>query len=123
MLEPWEVINSEGDGPYTIRTALGWVINGPLNSYDSTMAPDIPSASVNRISTLRLEKLLCEQYNHHFNERAREEKGLSREDIQFMEIMEKSATLENGHYSLKLPFKKENVSLPNNRSVAKQRLL
>ncbi len=40
-----------------------------------------------------------------------------------MEIMENSATLEDGHYSLKLPFKKENVSLPNNLSVAKQRLL
>lgn len=67
----------------------------------------------------RLEKLLCEQYNHDFNERATEEKGLSREDVQFMEIMENSAVLEDGHYSLKLPFKKENVSLPNNRSVAK----
>lgn len=45
MLEPWEVINSQGDGPYAIRTALGWVINGPLHTYDSTMAPEVPSAS------------------------------------------------------------------------------
>lgn len=73
MLEPWEVINSQGDGPYAIRTALARVINGPLHTYDSTTAPDIPSASVNRISTLKLEKLLYEQYNHDFNERATEE--------------------------------------------------
>ncbi len=72
MLEPWEVINSHGNGPYAIRTALGWVINGPLHTYDSTMASEIPSALVNRISTSKLEKLLCEQYNHDFNERRRD---------------------------------------------------
>lgn len=122
MLEPWEVINSHGNGPYAVRTALGWTINGPLHAKDSTVTADLPSALVNRISTVKLEKLLCEQYNHDFNESTPEKKGLSREDIQFLEITENSATLEDGHYSLKLPFKKENVSLPSNRSVAKQRL-
>ncbi|KAL1277030.1 hypothetical protein QQF64_023703 [Cirrhinus molitorella] len=29
-IEPWEVINSQGDGPYAVKTLLGWVINGPL---------------------------------------------------------------------------------------------
>lgn len=39
-----------------------------------------------------------------------------------MEIVENSATLEDGHYSLKLPFKKDSVSLPKTFSVVKQRL-
>lgn len=30
-LGPWRVINSEGGGPYTVKTLLGWVINGPLS--------------------------------------------------------------------------------------------
>lgn len=30
VLEPWEVVNSQGDGPYAVRTLLGWVIYGPL---------------------------------------------------------------------------------------------
>lgn len=30
VMEPWEVINSDGDGPYAVRTLLGWVVNGPL---------------------------------------------------------------------------------------------
>ena len=30
--EPWEVINSVNDGPYAVRTVLGWSINGPLRS-------------------------------------------------------------------------------------------
>lgn len=29
-LEPCMVINSEGSGPYTIKTALGWIVNGPF---------------------------------------------------------------------------------------------
>lgn len=42
-------------------------------------------------------------------------------DMRFMEIAEKSNTLREGHYSLKLPFK-DDVSLLNNFSVVKQRL-
>ncbi|KAK7904466.1 hypothetical protein WMY93_017073 [Mugilogobius chulae] len=119
-MEPWEVINSQNNGPYALRTVLGWVINGPLQ--DDNLASS-SSVVVNRISVCKLEKLLQRQYEHDFNERATEEKGPSREDVQFMKIMEQSVTLDNGHYSLKLPFKNKTVSLPNNLTVAKQRLL
>lgn len=30
VMEPWEVINSQDEGPYAVRTRVGWVINGPL---------------------------------------------------------------------------------------------
>ena len=125
MLEPWEVVNSKGDGPYALRTALGWVINGPLHGNNSSSGAECRSTSamVNRISVCKLEEMLDNQYNHDFNERATEEKGLSREDIKFMEIVERSATLEHNHYCLKLPFRKEKLSLPNNFPVAKQRVL
>ena len=111
MLEPWEVVNSHGEGPYAIRTALGWVINGPVHGNGSSSEGKHPSVSVNRISVSRLEQMLSEQYNHDFNERATEEKGLSREDVKFMEIAERSASLNKGHYSLRLPFKKD-VEVP-----------
>lgn len=35
ILEPWEVLKSCGNGPYAVKTVLGWVVNGPLNG-DST---------------------------------------------------------------------------------------
>ncbi|GAA6094348.1 uncharacterized protein LOC115787620 [Tachysurus ichikawai] len=119
MLEPWEVINSHGVGTYAIRTALGWVINGPLHA---TLRMKT-SAVVNRISVCRLEEMLSKQYNHDFNEHVAEKQGLKREDIRFLEIAGSSAKLEDNHYPLKLPFKRENVDLPNNFSVAKQRIL
>lgn len=36
LLEPWEIVNSCGGGPYAIKTVLGWVINGPVQGSDTT---------------------------------------------------------------------------------------
>ena len=47
---------------------------------------------------------------------------MSREEARFIEIMEQSVKLQDGHYSLKLPFKTKEVALPNNHCVALQRL-
>ena len=57
MLEPWEVVNSQGEGPYAIRTALGWVINGPVHGNGSSLEAKHPSVRVNRISVSRLEQM------------------------------------------------------------------
>lgn len=121
LLEPWEVINSHGNGPYAIRTVLGWVINGLVHGEDSCLNAECRSAVVNRVSVCKLEKMLNNQYNHDFNERVTEEKGLSREDKKFMDIVERSVRLKDNHYQIKLPLKKD-VHLPNNFAVAKQRL-
>lgn len=43
--------------------------------------------------------------------------------MKFMKMMKDSVKLQDGHYSMKLPFKEEEVSLPNNRCVAKQHIL
>lgn len=78
---------------------------------------------VNRISVSNLEVMLNNQYKHDFNEKTSEDKGMSREDLRFMEIMESSATLQDERYILKLPLKKPDVLFPNNFAVAKQRIL
>lgn len=125
ILEPWEIVNSCGNGPYAIRTVLGWVINGPLHgsSNGSDVDMELSSVVVNRISISKLELMLSSQYNHDFNEKPSEEKEMSREDQKCMEIMNTSATLQDNRYSLKLPLKTPDVLLPNNFAVAKQRLL
>lgn len=124
LLEPWEVVNSQGNGPYAIKTLLGWVINSPLSGHTEEQSERTHTANVNRISITNLEVLLNNQYNHDFNERSSEDKEeLSRDDMKFMEIMTESCKLENGHYTLDLPFKRKDVSLPNNQCVAKQRIL
>lgn len=120
VLEPWEIINSQNNGPYAVRTKLGWVVNGPLNGGSGT---PVPSATVNRISPQKLEHILVTQYQQDFCEKALEEKEMSRDDLRFMETMTLSAKLQDGKYCMKLPFRKRDVSLPNNIAVVKQRML
>ncbi|XP_014834503.1 PREDICTED: uncharacterized protein LOC106912190 [Poecilia mexicana] len=119
LLEPWEVINSQNNGPYAVRTVLGWVVNGPL---DSNSTQEVSSVSVNRISVSKLEELLKRQYDHDFCEESTDKQEMSREDQTFLNIMETSAAIQDGKYCLHLPFKIMDVCLPNNFAVAKQRL-
>jgi len=124
VMEPWEVKNSDGEGPYAVRTLLGWVVNGPLQGRkDNGSTSERTNITVNRISVDKLEEMLNKQYNHDFNEIASETKEMSREDHAFMEKVNGSIKLQDGHYKLNLPFKKENPMLPNNLCVAKQRLV
>lgn len=120
--EPWEVVNSQGEGPYATKTLLGWVVGGSNeNCCDKLQAHS--HSIVNRTSVLTLESLLEKQYEHDFKDFNKDEKEeLSQDDKRFLQIMEESVKFENGHYSLRLPFKNPNVDLPNNRCVAQQRL-
>ncbi|XP_032416528.1 uncharacterized protein LOC116718567 isoform X3 [Xiphophorus hellerii] len=122
VMEPWELINSQEEGPYAVWTRVGWVINGPLRSERNKTG--YHAFTVNKISVKHLETMLIEQYNHDFNEKTSQEQiEMSREDIKFMNIMNNSAQLKNGHYCVDLPFKSESSVLPINRCVAEQRLL
>lgn len=119
-IEPWEIINSQDEGPYAVKTLLGWVVNGPLRAGTSI---NITPLTVNRISVLSLHELMIAQYNTDFNERSSEEiKEHSIEDKRFLKIADESAQMVDGHFRLKLPFRKDDTVLPNNYSMAKQRL-
>lgn len=60
VLEPWEIINSCNEGPYAVRTLLGWVVNGPLSGTGSG-SESSASVQVNRISLVSLHDLLISQ--------------------------------------------------------------
>ncbi|XP_034084503.1 uncharacterized protein LOC117554262 [Gymnodraco acuticeps] len=97
VLEPWELINSQGEGPYAAKTLLGWVFYGPLKgSNDSRDANGHPAAAVNRIAMVHLEELLVKQYKHDFKENtSKETEEMSREDKQFLNIMNHSANMSD----------------------------
>ncbi len=95
-----------------------------LRGGDSSASNDCQSATTNRISVNKLEKLLISQYNHDFNEKASEENlEMSFEDKRFLKIVNESISLSDGHYTLNLPCKKDDVIMPNNRHMTMQRLL
>ena len=121
-IEPWEIINSRENGPYAVKTLLGWVVNGPLDDSVVTDSSRHQKVTVNRTSVAKLEDLIVQQYNHDFNEKLDDNKMLI-EDKRFIKIAEQSIMLKDRHYSLDLPFRKERPVMPNNYQVAEQRLI
>lgn len=124
VMEPWELINSQHEGPYAVRTRVGWVINRPLHSGNSSgVKTGCSVVTTNRISVEHLEEMLISQYNHDFSEKTSVERlEMSREDIKFMNTVQSTTELKGGHYCIDLPFRKDEPVLPNNRCVAEQRL-
>lgn len=109
------------DGPYAIKTILGWTSNGPLGG-DSGDGMD--AVTVKRISVLNLEELWQQQFKTDFPECGYDEQpGQSREDQRFMKLVQDSARLVDGHYQVALPLRKSCVNMPNNKKVAEQRAL
>lgn len=84
-------------------------------------------AQVDTLTTARgyvvSQRMVKEQITpQDFSER---EKGaaMSREDIKFFETLESGVIhLEGQHYEMPLPFKHQNIQLPNNYAQAEKRL-
>ena len=121
--EPWEVTNSVGNGPYAVRTILGWAINGPLRNVAAS--GHIPSVSVHRIQqTSGLEKQVERFFSLDYSERQVFSGGKchSVEDKQFLEMVGQQSVLRHGRYEICLPLRDSSVPLPNNRPLELQRM-
>lgn len=120
-LEPVKVIPSEDGEPYAVQTMLGWTVNGPLSGGADC---EQPSVTANHISVVKLDELWKQQFQIDFPECSHDEQlGPSREDRQFMEMVENTVELVDGHYTIGLPLKNGDVCMPDNCRVAEQRAL
>ena len=124
-LEPLEVVNSEGNGPYAYKTRLGWCITGPKscrqNGTINCRRTSITSST--KIKEESLKDMMMQMYQHDFNESDQHQPSLSVEDRRFIRIMDTDAKLQDSHYVLPVPFRSEDLSLPNNRSQAFNRAM
>ncbi|XP_028417148.1 uncharacterized protein LOC114543600 [Dendronephthya gigantea] len=133
-LRPREVIHGQETEPYAVRSILGWYVNGPVDSNgDATVRCNRahvsnPGKSSGCIVTERnvkeeiAPKTVERMFELDFSEK---EKGLaiSKEDREFLNKVGNGIVhREDSHYEMPLPFKGENVTLPNNRPQAEQRL-
>ena len=142
-LEPHEVIPSCEDGPYALRSPLGWRVIGPiggdikpevaLNCYRTRLIipPDRvlkESASIHHLvleSSVKdncINQSLKKMYQMDFPEEKTEKISLSQEDHQFMDLMQDSIDKVKGHYCLPLPFRSRDPILPSNKAYALHRL-
>ena len=81
------------------------------------------SSKFSRTDQESLNAQMEQAYNEEFTEaNADAERGLSMEDRRPRKIMDQSATLVNGNYQLKHPFRKDPPNLPDSFAVAERRL-
>lgn len=121
LMEPWRVINSNGNGPFATKTLLGWVVSGLLHDENTGLNKQgKPYVYSHQIFVETVRDLLVQQYNHDFRESAYEKEEMSQEDLRFLNIMNTSFKLQDGHYQLPLPFKGD-PKMPNNQLMAEQR--
>ncbi|XP_064631350.1 uncharacterized protein LOC135489762 [Lineus longissimus] len=120
VLKPREVVPGADSDPYAIRTDLGWGIIGVMGK-STGEARFAYRTSTKEIDPGQVQKM----FELDFSEKRAEEdsQGLSVEDHRFLSIMKDGIRqLDNGHFELPLPFKEDQVRLPNNRPLALKRL-
>ena len=117
-LEPKEIRECNGQGPYAVRTVFGWTINGPLERKGN---------SARTANFIRADNELSQQFakfcNLEFSDSVYDkDPGMSKEDLHAMNIMEQSVKLKEGHYEIALPWRNVPPNLPDNRPLAEHRL-
>ena len=106
-LEPLEVIPSENQGPFALKSMLGWCIIGPISAKNKGNNVNLKCnrIAVTDVSTNQLSK-------HHL---------AFKEDNKFLTIMNSEGNIVEGHYELPLPFRNHEVRMPNNKTQAVHR--
>ena len=134
-LEPVDVIPTENNGTYAVKTRIGWCIVGPVKvtrgrqrihcnciavkQGDTKNAEKHYFQTKTRVEENDVRKRLTRMHNLEFIEAGPTEKKLeasmSREDQKFMKILQEGTKLRNDHYQVSFPFKDPCVNFPNSR--------
>ncbi|XP_028404802.1 uncharacterized protein LOC114527367 [Dendronephthya gigantea] len=105
--------------PYAVKTLLGWTLMGPAR----TEEPEKFHVHFINREDNNLQDQLERMFQMEFSETdAISTTEMSMEDRKALSIMESSAKLVNGHYQIALPWRYGIPNLPNNRSMAEQRM-
>lgn len=96
------------------------MINGPFCESNIAARTCTPAVASNRISVDTLEDLWSQQFKYDFPEGDQEQWGMSLEDLQFLKSVTLITKTADKHYSIGLPLKNANGSMPNNRDLAEQ---
>ena len=114
-LQPVQIIGSQDGGPYATKVALGWVINGPIGRKlgSALHASFFTQTKVHPMCAVCTDFIDASDFL----------KEMSRDDLQFMNIIETSVrrTADN-HYEIALPVRDPALTMPYNRVQAVRRM-
>ena len=124
-LEPIDVIPSKNNGPYAIKTRLGWCIAGPVNgtqnrqeihcNWIDVKQADTKDKGKHYFQTKTSCKVVQPMIHRNWSHWKEIANCMSREDHKFMKILQEGKKLRNSQYQVPLPFKDPCVNLLNNR--------
>ena len=127
-------LSGEDDEPWAVRTHLGWGIVGCLGGSNEAGVCHLVDtgdgrkkrchfafrSQVREVSPLEVLKVLESDFQET---RCDNKTGLSIQDQQFVKKMSEGIRRrDDGHFEMPLPLKNDKLSLPNNKTVAMQRL-
>ena len=140
-IKPRDVILGEEDEPYAVRTSLGWGVLGPSNTHASQEGDALTTCHrvvTHEIGSKRLDSRFAidartkevinpsdvgRMFEIDFSEKDKEDIHLSQEDRRFLEIVRTGVRhCPDGHYEIPLPIRDKQLTLPNNRTMALNRL-
>jgi hypothetical protein len=127
-LQPMQVIPTKANsGPYAVLYKLGWTINGPLKVTDEEGVIQCHRVIMQEMDSVGecLAPELLKVWDQDFVDITDipGERGYSREDNEFLEMVESGIVKKNGHYVIPLPLRSSNNAIVNNRYQAQQRLM
>ncbi|XP_041365661.1 uncharacterized protein LOC121380763 [Gigantopelta aegis] len=122
---PIEIITGPQNSPHAIKTRLGWVLwnvirgsNCKVNEEQYPCYRGNGAVVAIGCNGTTINKLLIFQ-----KKRKDDKKEYCQKDKKFVQKVNKSIKLIDGHYEIDLPFRDENVKLPNNHDHAKERMM
>ncbi|XP_071094674.1 uncharacterized protein [Haliotis cracherodii] len=126
---PFEVKVGPQGSPHATRTRLGWILWNVVRPSGEEGKQHFPSMRTDIVNVRNVEKiselnsLVRKSINFDFPESSIDDKAeMSQEDKKFLDKVNESVSLQEGHYHISLPFKCSNVQMPNNSVQALKRL-
>ena len=106
--------------PYAIKTRLGWTVNGPVNASETRGEQQAFFTQGERYEQLdrQLERFWKLESSGLYDD----DRAMSVQDRLVTARWEKAATYGDGHFTLPIPFRHEELRLPDNRRMAELRL-
>ena len=106
--------------PYAVRTRLGWTVNGPMDTGKMQGEQQVFFAQGERYEQLnqQIKRFWKLESSGIYDD----SKAMSVQDEMVTTRWERTATYDDGHYTLPIPLRHEDPQLPDSKQMAELRL-
>ncbi|XP_077971754.1 uncharacterized protein LOC144425871 [Styela clava] len=107
---------------YAARTALGWALFGPDDTYNQCDESHVDNVSWISLNNERLHEQMEKAFETEFSGCNAYDTAPLIEDKAALSIMANTICKVDGHYQVSIPWKRKDAELPNNIKIAESRL-